>query len=306
MSAFMSALALPFLWKAAVREWGAKVAVAAGWVYALYPESVLLGGSAMREPYLWAFSAFALWGFVSSGVQELAPADHDNKWPAARLWLALGIGGMLLVSPVVALTTMIILAGWYYFTKGNVRISWLLVAAAAVIFVAGLFLLSSALNRSGEFNHLLRCMSSVMSLKLAVQWDVYQLERGSGWVQKLFDEMPEWMRLPFVTAYGIFQPVLPAAFVEPTKLIWRIISILRAAGWYTMLPVLEPLVGAAAGQRVETKRRLFLWLSFIVWMWVILTALRAAATHGIIRGIARSCSYGRRSWPGMSGSGGRN
>ena len=274
MSAFMSALALPFLWKAAVREWGVKVAVAAGWVYALYPESVLLGGSAMREPYLWAFSAFALWGFVSSGVQELAPANHDNKWPASRLWLALGIGGMLLVSPVVALTTMIILAGWYYFTKGDVRISWRLVAAAAVVFVAGLFLLSSALNRSGEFNSTSPLYILSDWLKLAVQWDVYQLERGSGWVQKLFDEMPEWMRLPFVTAYGIFQPVLPAAFVEPTKLIWRIISILRAVGWYTMLPVLILSIGAAAGQRVEMKRRLFLWLSFIVWMWVILTALR--------------------------------
>ena len=64
------------------------------------------------------------------------------------------------------------------------------------------------------------------------------MERGSGWVQKLFDEMPEWLRLPFVMVYGVLQPVLPAAFVEPTTLIWRIIAILRALGWYALLPVL--------------------------------------------------------------------
>ena len=43
----------------------------------------------------------------------------------------------------------------------------------------------------------------------AVKWDVYQLERGSGWVQKLFDEMPDWLRLPFVTIYGISNPSCP-------------------------------------------------------------------------------------------------
>jgi hypothetical protein len=75
-------------------------------------------------------------------------------------------------------------------------------------------------------------------LREAVKWDVYQLERGSGWVQKLFDEMPEWLRLPFVTVYGVFQPVLPAAFIEPTTLTWHIIGITRAQGWYLFWPLL--------------------------------------------------------------------
>ncbi len=267
LSALMSALALPFLWKAVLREWGLKVAVAAGWVYALYPESVLLGGSAMREPYLWAFSAFALWGFVSF-------INQDAKRLDSKIWLAIGVGGMLLVSPIVALATLVIFAGWVYFTKGRGRVSWWLVFAVAVVFLAGLFLLSSALDRNGELGGGTPIGIINNFMREAVKWDVYQLERGSGWVQKLFDEMPEWMRLPFVTAYGILQPVLPAAFVEPTKLIWRIIAILRALGWYTMLPALILSVGASAGQGVERKRRLFLWLSFIVWAWVILTALR--------------------------------
>ncbi|NUQ86560.1 MAG: hypothetical protein HUU11_17810, partial [Anaerolineales bacterium] len=64
MSALMGALGVPFLWKAVNLQWGEKVAAASGWIFALYPESILLGGVAMREPYLLAFSAFCLWGFV--------------------------------------------------------------------------------------------------------------------------------------------------------------------------------------------------------------------------------------------------
>jgi len=111
-------------------------------------------------------------------------------------------------------------------------------------------------------------------LKLAVKWDAYQLERESGWVQKLFDEMPEWMRLPFVTIYGIFQPVLPATFIKPTKLIWKIIGIIRALGWYATLPMLILSLGAAAGAGSSKKRNLILWLSLLTWIWILLAALR--------------------------------
>jgi hypothetical protein len=282
LSAFMAALALPFLWKAASPLWGAKVAIASGWIYALYPESVLLGGSAMREPYLWAFSAFTLWGFVSFGMQEPAPVkinatrrpiELSNSKIRSLIWFGIGIAGMLLVSPVVALATLVIFGGWIYFTSGSGRISWWLVLAVVLVFIAGVFLLSSALDRNGNFGGTpINIINSFM--REAVKWDVYQLERGSGWVQKLFDEMPTWMRLPFVTVYGLFQPVLPAAFVEPTKLIWRIIAILRAVGWYAMLPVLILSFAASTGQGAETKRRLFLWLSFVVWMWIVITAVR--------------------------------
>ncbi len=63
-SAFFAALGVPFLWKAVSQVFGEKVAWASAWIFALYPESILLGASAMREPYLLTFSAFALWGFI--------------------------------------------------------------------------------------------------------------------------------------------------------------------------------------------------------------------------------------------------
>src|ERR1051325_9647459 len=78
-AAFFAALGVPFLWKAVSLVFGERVAWTSTWIFALYPESVLLGASAMREPYLLTFSAFALWGFVNSfGVRELAPAT-DSK-----------------------------------------------------------------------------------------------------------------------------------------------------------------------------------------------------------------------------------
>jgi hypothetical protein len=287
VSAFMAALGLPFLWKVASQQWGDKVAVASCWIYALYPESVLLGGSAMREPYLLAFSAFALWGFVNSGVQELDPVKPDSTHRASelsdsRVWLALGIVGMLFVSPVVALATLVIFAGWLYFGSERGRISWWMVAGIAVVFVAGLFILSSALDRQGNLGGGTPIGVINNFVREAVKWDVYQLERGSGWVQKLFDQMPEWLRLPFVMVYGVLQPVLPAALFEPTTLIWKIIAILRAVGWYAMLPVLILSFVAASTERrrpervegSEKKRRVLLWLSFAVWGWILFTSLR--------------------------------
>ncbi len=264
VSAFMAAFGLPFLWKAVAQQWGTALAVASGWVYALYPESILLGGSAMREPYLMAFSAFALWGFVG----------WMNKRRYSLPWLALGIVGMLFVSPVVALVTLVIFAGWVYFASERGRISWWAVAVTIAVFVLGLVMLSSALDRQGNLGGGTPLAVINNFIRESFKWNIFKIEEGSGWVQKLFDEMPRWLRLPFVMVYGVFQPVLPAALVAPTTLTWHIIAILRALGWYALLPVLILSFAAGSGQSSEAKRRIFLWLGFAVWGWILFTALR--------------------------------
>ena len=272
VSAFMAALGLPFLWKAAGQQWGGKVAVTAGWVYALYPESILLGGSAMREPYLMAFSAFALWGFVNwIGSQEISGQPNNRK---PLVWLMLGIVGMLMVSPVVALATLVIFAGWVYFGSQRGLISWWIAAGIIFVFITGIFILSSALDRQGNLGGGTPVGVINNFMREAVKWDVYQLERGSGWVQKLFDQMPAWLRLPFVVVYGVLQPVLPAAFVEPTTLTWKIIAIFRALGWYAMFPILILSFVAASAERIGETRKIFLWISFAVWGWILFTSLR--------------------------------
>lgn len=273
ISAIVATLGIPFLWKAVKQVFGDKVAWASAWIFALYPESILLGASIMREPYLLTFSAMTLYGFVF-GVRELAPVNYASKLAESRIVLGVGLLGMLLVSPAVAIAHLIIFAGWVFFTNEQRTISWKAVVIFAVVFFVGLFFLSASLNRSGEFN-----ASSPLSvvndwLRLAVNWNVYNIYRDSGWVQELFRTMPEWLRLPFVAIYGILQPVLPAALIYPTVPLLKTIYILRSLGWYAMLPLLIMSFGAGAGFGLGKKRNVILWLALLTWTWILLAALR--------------------------------
>ena len=273
-SALFTALGIPFVWKAVSHVFGERTAWASAWIFALYPESVLLGASAMREPYLIVFSAFALWGFVKWQYRDKQDPERSRSgW----LWLALGLLGMLLVSPVVALVTIAIFGGWVFFTGEGRELSWKGILAVAIIFMAGLFLLSSSLNRSSQFDATSPLHVINDWLRLAVKWDAYQLERDSGWVQKIFDEGPRWIRLPFIATYGIAQPVLPASFFHPTKSIWAIISFLRGLGWYLMLPLLILSFVSAARSESRQLRNVILWLSLILWIWILLAAIRGGA-----------------------------
>jgi len=274
LSAFVAALGVPFLWMGTRRVFGEKVAFAAAWIFALYPESILLGSSAMREPYLLTFSAMAFWGFVVLFSRAAWSEQIGERSRGVWVWLSIGLLGMLLVSPAVALAHLIIFAGWMFFTNERRSFSWKSILVFVVIFGAGLLFLSASLNRSGQFDSTSPLGVVNDWLKLTVKWDAYQLERSSGWVQKLFDEMPEWMRLPFVAVYGILQPVLPAAIFEPTNVLWQVIYLLRSAGWYALLPALIMSFGAGTGQWSKSNRNLILWLSLLVWTWILLAALR--------------------------------
>jgi hypothetical protein len=86
--------------------------------------------------------------------------------------------------------------------------------------------------------------------------------------------MPGWVRLPFVVIYGVFQPVLPAALVEPTTITWRIIGILRAIGWYALLPLLVLSNFAVYSFKDPKERWIGLWVCLLVWGWILLAALR--------------------------------
>jgi len=181
---------------------------------------------------------------------------------------------MLLVSPVVALVSLILFAGWWWLAREHGRLSWLSFLAIVLVFMVGLSLLTWSLNRQGNF---VGGPLGVLSgwLREAVKFDIYQLERGSGWVQKLFEEMPEWLRVPFVAVYGVLQPVLPAAFIEPTTLPWRIIGIARALGWYLFWPFLLYAFIAVWKKEDPRERRLWTWITLISWLWNVLAALRA-------------------------------
>jgi hypothetical protein len=202
------------------------------------------------------------------------------------IWLALGILGMLLVSPSIALVTLVILGGWMYFSSERGRFPWQAAVLLGVVFIAGLFLLSSALDRQGSLGG--GPLGVIQNfIRESLKWNAYKIEEGSGWVQKLFDEMPDWMELPFVMIYGVLQPILPAILIAPTTLPWKVIGILRAVGWYALLPALILAFRAESnpgGEKRRTERSValstskgrsvILWLSFVVWGWILFTALR--------------------------------
>lgn len=281
-SAFFAALGVPFLWKAVAQVFGERIGWTSAWIFALYPESILLGASAMREPYILTFSAFALWGFVNFGLKGLDPAIDNSKMKL--VWLGIGLLGLLLVSAPAALITIVILAGWFYFANQRHQISWKTILVVGVLFALGLVVLSLSLNRSGQFD-----ASSPLSvingwLKSSVSLSAYKAEGDSGWVQRILGDQygetvyrPVWYRLPFLAGYGIFQPVLPATLIYPTKVIWRIIGILRATGWYALLPMLILSFVAAAGRWSEKTRSIILWLSLLTWIWILLAAVRGGA-----------------------------
>ncbi len=264
IAAFAAALGIPFLWMAAKELGGEKFALPAALIFALYPESILMGSSQMREPFLISLVALVSWAFLN--------LEKSRK---AALW-ALGFGflAMLLISPAIAIFSLIFLSVYKLILDERKKISLKQIAFVLLFLLLAFFFLSSALSSTkltanSPFGTVLEWT------RRAVQWDTYQLERGSGWVQKLFSEMPAALHVPFATSYGLVQPVLPAAIIEPTTIIWKILGILRALGWYLLAPLL--LYGFFALPKLDSTqaRRIWTWFGLACWFWIILASLRA-------------------------------
>jgi hypothetical protein len=278
--AFAATLGIPFFWQAAKLLGGEKLAVPATWIFALYPEAILMGSSQMREPFLISFVAIALWAlfafrpplsprFQRKWGDALREANGQGGWA-----VAIALIGMFLISPAIAFIALTFFSLYALIQRENSTISPKQIVIFVTIFIISIFLLASALGQTKlNANNPLGIIAEWT--QRAIQWDIYQLERGSGWVQKLFDELPPAIHTPFVTGYGMTQPVLPAAIIEPTTLVWKILGILRAAGWYLLSPLL--VYGLLCLPKVDSTpaRRVWTWFGLGSWTWIILASLRA-------------------------------
>nr|BAL56952.1 hypothetical protein HGMM_F45G04C25 [uncultured Chloroflexota bacterium] len=261
LAAWVGALGGVYFWRLARRALPLQAARMATWLFAFYPEALLLGASQMREPFLLTFSALFFFGVMRAREEGLL-----FHWEALA-----GIGGLLLISPAGALAFSLALAFWLWMERGKRLPGWVWGALLSLVLVgAALFVVSvrgtsvqegSGLDVIGEWS------------RLVVRWGAYQLERSSGWVQKLFREMPPIFQLPFVVGYGFLQPILPAALVEPASPLRQAIAIGRALGWYILLPLLL-FAFRAVWKSPMPERRGWMALLILVWAWMIVAALR--------------------------------
>ena len=264
LASLTAAIGVALAWKAANKLWGKSMALGVGWIMVLFPESILLGSSQMREPFLITFVAMAFWGVVSW-------AENHRS---AVAWMVGGLAGMLFFSPGIAVASIILLAGWIWLHGKERRVSWWWVAGVGVIVLLSFLLLSWSIGgslsvKSGPLATL------VNWLKTAVNTDAYLTALNSGWLQTVFRSLPKPLHLPFIVAYGIAQPVLPAAIIDPGVWPLRILGILRALGWYALIPLLLYSLLSIWKMTDKSQRLAWLWLWLATWVWIVIASARA-------------------------------
>jgi len=265
LSALAGAIGVALAWKGARQSWGESVALVMGWIMALYPESLLVGSSQIREPFLILFIAMALWGVV-----DWLANRHRTAW----LWLAGSLLGMVVFSPGVVVAVLVGLGVWAWLREKERRISWWWVAGVAVVVVLAALLLGEVVGGTlqvpGE-----PLANLVNWLRYSANYGAYLTEQNSGWLQTIFSVLPEPLHLPFITGYGIAQPVLPAAIADPAVWPMRALGILRGLGWYALLPFLLYSLRSIWKIADKRERLAWLWLWLVSWAWIIISAARA-------------------------------
>ena len=263
----VSTLAILFGWGFAAMTLGKSAGVLAAWILALYPEAVLLGASQMREAFTIPGLGLALLGYALLRL---------GRQSSGMLAIVLGIGLVLFLSPPFGLSVALLVGGLWLIENrlSSHAVGWVLagIAGLAVLGLALTWLAWSSvggLPDSGPFGLLVGWFDAGAAFQLS------ELERGSGWVQKLFELTPSWAHMPLATAYGLSQPLLPAALADNSGApIWQAIAIWRAVGWYALMPLL--LYGAVAAFGAERRRRLLGFLAVVVWLVALLASFRAA------------------------------
>jgi 4-amino-4-deoxy-L-arabinose transferase-like glycosyltransferase len=269
------------LGKAAQTWFGERTARLAAWIFALYPEGILLGGTHMREAFV----------IPAVAMTCLSLAEMRLGKRAWLSWLGLATGLLLIFQPLIAVAALVVLAGAWFFDLQRQR-SWKRVLLVAAILVVGLLLVFLVWDSLPS----LRGSSPLDWLQKNYEYQTYRMERSSGWIQKLFRTAgPQWQWL-IILVYGIAQPVLPAVFGD-LNAVWiaRITGFFRAVGWYALVPLLLYALLAALrspskehpapmgrpapmGHHAPVERRAqLLWLSVVMWAWILIAAYNAGA-----------------------------
>jgi len=252
VSAGVSALGVPFIVSAAKRFVTRKYALVAGWIMALFPETLFLGASQMREPFMITAFAVSFWA--------IATWFGTKKRLLRIIGLTIGLLSMVIISTRSAVLLVVFLFIWLWIeVSGRLEKKWLKIAGWIIISLG----LGIVLGLSWGW------------LKEVMRWDILLAYQGSGWIELIFDSTPEWIHAPFIIVYGLFQPVLPAAIVDPAPWIWRTVGIMRGLGWYALLPFLVYGFFIVWKTDDKAKKHLLIWLALATWGWILISSARA-------------------------------
>ena len=229
LSAWVGALSVLFFWLVAKRLISSQAIGSSLWLFCLYPQSVLLGATQMREPYLILLSCIILWA-----VLEWFETPQSKK----LVWVGIASVVILLISPGILLPVYLSLVGWWLFTSNRRKLPVWLVALVIGVAVLVLVVFGYAVSNTHQLDRYSLPELILNWFKNAIAWDVNLSAQASGRLEYLFKDLPAGLQTPFILLYGILQPVLPAALLDKTLWISNLISSLLAAGWYWLLPLL--------------------------------------------------------------------
>ena len=267
MTAAVSALAVLFAWGFAASVIGDKAAMIVAWIVALYPEAVLLGASQMREPFLIAALAAALYGY--SRIRKGEFKGGITIVVASALILVLPIS-----PPFVIVIFVVVASAWFWEGFGiGQRRKLFVTALLGVVVLAALAL---AVRAWAGLDAIAGSPWEIIRewwVNAGDQWRVTLISEESVMLDTLLDRLPGSFRIPFLVLFGLIQPFLPAALIAPGAPIWRIIGIWRSLGWFLMLPFL--LYGTWLAFRRKGWRSLESYLAILIWLSALVSSYRA-------------------------------
>lgn len=250
LAAFIMSAGLAFLYDALSRRWGEKIALASGWFYALYPEGVLLGSSQMREPFLIGLFCIAFWALVTW---------REKTGRKALLFALTMLFSLFFSLPFGAILTGVLLAYWlveWISGQRSRKLRWL---GTLVLVVMG------AAAAAGGW----------LWLKPTLYYDAYLTRVSSGTISALLEVMGEKWQMPFITIYGLVQPFLPGAITDPSLAIWQTTAVIRALGWWFVLPFLFYGFFGLWQAKPASDRWALLVVTLALFAWMLVTSLRA-------------------------------
>lgn len=250
LGALVMSVGLAFLHDALKRRWGAQVALVAAWFYALYPEGVLLGSAQMREPFLIGFFCIAFWAVVTWREKTGEKLLYFILPMAASLLMSLPFG--------MILAGMLLLFGF---------IDWLSEQTAPRTRKVGFILLA--------FAALAALVAGWMWVKPTIYYDAFMTRANSGFVTVLMERMAERWHIPLITFYGFTQPFLPGALTDPSLPFWRSTAIIRALGWWFVIPFMLYGFFAVWKARPRADRWGLVFIVLALSAWILVSSIRA-------------------------------